>query len=84
MSDHAINKITTLLPLTIYTAFYIIFTLSKHLSVFIIQTLVLIYCVIKAIERIDERNKYIKHISNSFRLNLINYPEEVSLNLIVY
>lgn len=79
MSNLAINKITTLLLISIYTTFYITFTLSKHLSIFILNILVLIYCVMKAINHIDERNKYIQHIPKAIRLNLINYPEELSL-----
>lgn len=79
MSDPAINKITTLLLISIYTAFYVTFTLSKYLSVFILNILVLIYCVMKAINHIDERNKYIQRIPKAIRLNLINYPEELSL-----
>ena len=75
MSDPAINKITTLLLISIYT----IFILSKYLSIFVLDILILIYCVIKAVDSINKRNKYIQNIPKSVRLNYINYPDEISL-----
>lgn len=77
MSDPVINKINILLPSTVYTTFYIIFILSKQFSAFVLHTLVLIYCLIKATEVIDKRNKYMESIPRTIRLNYLNYSDEI-------
>ena len=33
--------------------------------------------VFKAVDLVERRNKYIKHLPNAYRFNLINYPGEL-------
>jgi hypothetical protein len=63
----------------IYLIILSFYTIGKITTIVALSLFTLLYSVNKATQLIENRNKYVKHIPKSFRLNLINYPGELRL-----